>query len=105
MHRICTDAVEKHNDRRAGAARFHIAPAVAEVFVARADFGEFQLRQRRQCLCDRRGHEGQSREDTAMIRLIGAAAAGLLCWLSFTAAQTMPTTAGPPPAAAVDELV
>jgi HCOMODA/2-hydroxy-3-carboxy-muconic semialdehyde decarboxylase len=40
-----------------------------------------------------------------MIRLIGAAAAGLLFWLSFAAAQTMPTTAGPAPAAAVEELV
>src|SRR5436190_22261385 len=40
-----------------------------------------------------------------MIRLICAAAAGLLCWLSFAAAQTMPTTAGPAPAAAVEELV
>src|SRR5258708_26184914 len=49
--------------------------------------------------------DGPSREDTAMIRLIGAAAAGLLCWLSFAAAQTMPTTAGPAPAAAVEELV
>ena len=40
-----------------------------------------------------------------MIRPMCAAAAGLLCWLSFAAAQTMPTTAGPAPAAAVDELV
>ena len=40
-----------------------------------------------------------------MIRLIGAAAAGLLYWLSFAAAQTMPTTAGPAPTAAVEELV
>jgi HCOMODA/2-hydroxy-3-carboxy-muconic semialdehyde decarboxylase len=40
-----------------------------------------------------------------MIRPMCAAAAGLLCWLSFAAAQTMPTTAGPAPAAAVEELV
>src|SRR5436190_1122696 len=50
-------------------------------------------------------NDGPSREDTAMIRLIGAAAAGLLCWLSVAAAQTMPTAAGPAPVAAVDELV
>src|SRR4029079_11563251 len=42
--------------------------------------------------------DGPSREDTAMIRLIGAAAVGLLCWLSVAAAQTAP-------AAAVEELV
>jgi HCOMODA/2-hydroxy-3-carboxy-muconic semialdehyde decarboxylase len=40
-----------------------------------------------------------------MIRPMCAAAAGLLCWLSFAAAQTMPTTAGPAAAAAVEELV
>jgi len=40
-----------------------------------------------------------------MIRMICTAAAGLLCWLSVAAAQTMPTTAGSAPAAAVDELV
>ncbi len=40
-----------------------------------------------------------------MIRLIGAAAAGLLCSLSFAVAQTTPTTAGPAPAAAVEDLV
>jgi HCOMODA/2-hydroxy-3-carboxy-muconic semialdehyde decarboxylase len=39
-----------------------------------------------------------------MIRLVGAAAAGTLCWLSFAAAQTVPTTAGPAPAA-VEDLV
>src|SRR5690349_16845641 len=49
--------------------------------------------------------DGPSREDTAMIRLIGAAAAGLLWGLSFAAAQTVPATAGPAPAAAVEELV
>jgi ribulose-5-phosphate 4-epimerase/fuculose-1-phosphate aldolase len=40
-----------------------------------------------------------------MIRLAGAAAASLLCWLSFAAAQTIPATAGPAPAAIVEELV
>src|SRR5690349_25155963 len=40
-----------------------------------------------------------------MIRLTSAAVAGLLCWLPCAAAQPAPTTAGPAPAAAVEELV
>jgi HCOMODA/2-hydroxy-3-carboxy-muconic semialdehyde decarboxylase len=40
-----------------------------------------------------------------MIRLLCAAAAGLLCWMSSAPAQTMPTTAGAAPAPAVEELV
>jgi hypothetical protein len=40
-----------------------------------------------------------------MIRLTCAAVAGLLWWLPSAAAQTAPTTAGPVPAAAIEELV
>jgi ribulose-5-phosphate 4-epimerase/fuculose-1-phosphate aldolase len=40
-----------------------------------------------------------------MIRLISTGAVGLLCWLSVAAAQTVPTTAGLAPAAAVEDLV
>jgi hypothetical protein len=40
-----------------------------------------------------------------MIRLTYAAVAGLLCWLPCAAAQTAPTTAGPVPAAVIEELV
>jgi HCOMODA/2-hydroxy-3-carboxy-muconic semialdehyde decarboxylase len=40
-----------------------------------------------------------------MIRLTCAAAMGLLCWLSFAAAQTAPSTAGPAPASTIEELI
>ena len=40
-----------------------------------------------------------------MIRLTCATAAGLLWWVSFAAAQTAPTSAGPVPAAVIEELV
>jgi ribulose-5-phosphate 4-epimerase/fuculose-1-phosphate aldolase len=40
-----------------------------------------------------------------MIRLTCAAVAGLLWWLPAAAAQTAPSTAGPVPAAAIEELV
>ena len=40
-----------------------------------------------------------------MIRLTCATAAGLLWWVSFAAAQTAPATAGPAPAAAIEDLV
>jgi hypothetical protein len=40
-----------------------------------------------------------------MIRLTYAALAGLLLWLPSAAAQTAPTTAGPVPAAVIEELV
>ena len=40
-----------------------------------------------------------------MIRLTCAAVAGLLWWLPAAAAQTAPATAGPVPAAAIEELV
>src|ERR1041385_4798836 len=40
-----------------------------------------------------------------MIRLTFAAAAALLCSLSLAAAQPAPTSAGPAPAAAVEDLV
>src|SRR3954467_9156774 len=40
-----------------------------------------------------------------MIRLVGAAAAGLLCWMSLAVAQTTPAKGGPAPAAAIEELV
>ena len=40
-----------------------------------------------------------------MIRFTYAALAGLLLWLPSAAAQTAPTTAGPVPAAVIEELV
>src|SRR5262245_5093966 len=40
-----------------------------------------------------------------MIRLTCAGVAGLLCWLPSAAAQTAPASAGPAPAAAIEELV
>jgi ribulose-5-phosphate 4-epimerase/fuculose-1-phosphate aldolase len=40
-----------------------------------------------------------------MIRLTFATAAGLLWWVSFAAAQTAPATAGPAPAAVIEDLV
>jgi hypothetical protein len=40
-----------------------------------------------------------------MIRLTSAAAAALLCWFASAAAQTVPATAGPVPAAVIEELV
>src|ERR1700759_3928405 len=40
-----------------------------------------------------------------MIRSTSAAVAALLCSLAAAAAQTAPTTAGPVPAAVIDELV
>jgi hypothetical protein len=40
-----------------------------------------------------------------MIRLTYAAVAALLWWLPSAAAQTVPATAGPVPAAVIEELV
>src|SRR5215475_11257696 len=48
--------------------------------------------------------DGISREKR-MIRLTYAAMAGLIWWLPSAAAQTAPTSAGPAPAATIEELV